>query len=154
MNWKTTAGSTLLALAFTALLTTGVHAQTTCSGTLSGTFNNDIVVNGGACTLQGAIVNGSVLVSNNGTLTAAGGTQISGSVQADGAGNITINNATVLGDVSLNNSQNVTVGTAATLGVLNLNNSGTITARGAINNLLSHQWCDHCGRRECAARQR
>ena len=110
MKWQTMLGAGLLTLVIALLQPTVAHAQTTCNGTLRGNYTNDIIVNGGACTLNGATTTGSVLVSNNGTLLANGGTQISGSVLADGAGVITLNNVTVQGDVLLNNSQNLGMG--------------------------------------------
>lgn len=98
---------------------------------LSGSYA-DVIVNGIWCTLDEATVNGSVLVSNGGTLTASGGTEVFGSIQVDSGGNIDLFEVSVQGDVTLKDSDNVSVGSATTIGTLKLEKSGAVTASGAI----------------------
>ena len=119
-----------------ALSTSTVYADTQCSGTLSGVYDN-VVVNGTACTLAGATVRGSVLVSNAGTLLATGNTSISGGVQVDGGGNIDIDSATALGDVAIFNSADAIVGSGATAGVVKFENSNTLTVSGNVGSIES-----------------
>jgi hypothetical protein len=107
-------------------------AQTVCTGTLAGTHDN-VTVNGGACTLSSATVLGSVSVTGGGLLSMIGTTQINGSIEAFGAGNLTLTSGTVLGSVNLFSSQNLTVGTAARLGPVNVTSSGRLTLRGTMN---------------------
>jgi hypothetical protein len=111
-------------------------AQTACNTTLSGTYDN-ITVTGGLCTLSNATVLGNVSVTAGGRLTTTGTTQINGSVEGFGAGNLTLTSGTVMGDVSVLNSQNITVGTAANIGALNSTNSGTLTLRGTISKVTA-----------------
>jgi hypothetical protein len=80
---------------------------------------------------------GNVSVTAGGRLTTTGTTQINGSVEGFGAGNLTLTSGTVMGDVSVLNSQNITVGTAANIGALNSTNSGTLTLRGTISKVTA-----------------
>ena len=114
--------------------TTTSMGFTLCTGILSGT-HDDILVEGGNCTLQNATINGSVMVNNGGKLTVSGGTTINGSIQAENGGNINVNSGTVLGDVSLKNSNNITVGSGANINSLKLEKSGKITASGNIGDI-------------------
>ena len=99
----------------------------------------DVIVNGTSCTLDGATVNGSVLVSSGGTLIANNDTNVFGSVQVDAGGDIDLDNVTVLGDVTLKDSNDVTVGTNATIGTLKVEKSGEVNANGAIGSIESKE---------------
>lgn len=121
----------LILLVLVLILPEAAYASTTCSGTLIGTYDN-VIVDGGACTLDGAIVRGSVLVRNGGTLTAIGSTVVAGDVRADSGGNILLDQVTVLGDVTLTGSGDVTVGAAANIAALLVNSSGSVNASGSL----------------------
>lgn len=123
-----------LGLLFVLIAAAPAAAQTVCSGTLSGTYDN-IVVNGGSCTLSGATVLGSVTINSGGNLTATGGTDVLGGVAASFGGNLNLQSVTILGDVALADSGNVTVGAAATIGPLKLERSGAAVITGAVANL-------------------
>ncbi len=111
-------------------------ADTLCTGSITGTHDN-VIVNGGTCTLSGATVLGSVTVTAGGTLTMNGTTQINGDIQAFGSGNVALNSGTVIGAVSLLNSGALTVGAAANINALSMTNSGATTIRGVVEKITA-----------------
>ena len=123
-------------LSFLVFSASAVQATTNCSGTLSGT-HSDVIVNGVACVLDGADVQGSVLVDSGGSLVATGGTQILGSIQAQSGGDIELGEATVVGEVKLLNSGNVIVGDLADVSNLKVEASGDVEVRGIVGGIES-----------------
>ena len=128
----------LCLLILTLVLPGTAHAQTNCSGTLSGTYA-DINVNGGACVLDGATVTGSVSVTGGGTLEAKGDTQINGSISVEGGGDVVLRKVTVLGDVALKDAANLSIKSAANLGTVKAENSGAIAVNGTVGDIESKQ---------------
>lgn len=101
---------------------------------------DDVLVDGVSCTIQGAIITGSVQVINGGTLNTTGATQISGSVSGMSSGDLRLQGTTsVLGDVSSESSPSSTivVGSNAVLGKISLKDSGRVTVRGFVSAVLS-----------------
>ena len=86
----------------------------------------DVIVNGVSCTLNGATVTGSVLVSSFGTLTASG-TQVLGSIQATGAYDIRLEATDVSGAVSMKDSRDLTIEASASTGEVLVENSGNVS---------------------------
>lgn len=145
------AAAALLALA----IPTSASAQQRCRGTLGGSYD-DLVVSGGTCTLDGALVRGSVQV-NRGNLVTRGSTQINGSVLGDGARRITlgggtlvsggvlanrvrtieITDADVLGGVSAIESGNLTIGAASDVSSVKFEKSGRLVVLGAVGGIES-----------------
>ena len=123
-------------LFFLVFSASAVQATTNCSGTLSGT-HSDVIVNGVACVLDGADVQGSVLVDSGGSLVATGGTQILGSIQAQSGGDVQLDQVTVVGEVKLLNSGNVIVGDLADVKYLNVEASGNVEVRGIVGGIES-----------------
>jgi hypothetical protein len=64
-----------------------VHAATACSGTMTGTIADGVVVNSGFCRLQGANVAGGVRVTGGAFVVVCAST-INGGFAADGAGEL------------------------------------------------------------------
>ena len=75
-------------------------AQTLCTGDLRGT-HVDVVVNGTACTVNSATIQGNIEVIYGGTLTLQGDTIVEGNVEADSAGDVTITAGSVLGSITV-----------------------------------------------------
>lgn len=108
-------------------------AQSVCNGVVTGTVA-EVEVRGGTCTLRGAIVTGSVIVSNQGSLRIRGDTQVFGSIEATGSGNIDIGGiSTVSGSVLFSNSASSTlkIGRNAVVTTLSGENFGTVLLQGA-----------------------
>jgi cytoskeletal protein CcmA (bactofilin family) len=88
----------LLALsALSPAATPAFAEELTCRGTLGAiTVDNLRVPQNGACTLNGTIVQGSVVVENGARLTTVGA-RINGNVQAEGAASVTVRANTRIG---------------------------------------------------------
>lgn len=112
------------------------QAAKMCTGTLTGSFLEDIVVNNSSCTLNGVTTTGSVLVQNWGLLTVTGNTMISGDIQATNANSINLDSVTVNGGVSLVSSQNLRVGAGVALTSLSVVNSGSVLLDGSVGGTL------------------
>lgn len=111
----------------------------TCTGSQSGTFA-DVTVNGGACTLNGATVTGSVMVLNGGSLTTLGTTTILGSVSGDGSADILLSGTTTVnGLVSSTNSptSTLTIDTSSSIGSVSMLSSGNAVIKGSITGISS-----------------
>ena len=81
-------------------------AQVQCSGTLTGTINNNVACNGD-CVLNGATINGNVQCST-GTLVANGNTVITGTVTISGsATSATLEDVIVLGATSVTSASSL-----------------------------------------------
>jgi len=105
---------------------------------LRGMYADVTVANGVSCTLDGALVFGSVLVSGRGTLTAKNGTEVRGSVQVNSGGNITLAATNVLGGVILDQSGNLSVKSGSTLANISMKKSGYLTIENsAVTDVLS-----------------
>jgi fibronectin-binding autotransporter adhesin len=104
----------LAALLATVGLLSGASAQDVTCGTggasiITGEYDN-VFVNGGSCTIDGAaVVRGNVLASGGGSLDIRGTTSIAGSVSAESAGTIAISGGTVTGSVFARDSLGVSV---------------------------------------------
>jgi len=77
-------------IAAVGLLVSGsASAATPCSGVMSGAINDGVVVSGGFCQLQGALVRGGVHVMGGAFVVVCGST-INGGFVADGAGELIV----------------------------------------------------------------
>jgi hypothetical protein len=110
------------------------HAQiVSCSGTLTGNYDEVTVPTSGACTLRGATVRGSVFVSNAAEFTATGSTTIFGNVEASGAEKVTLQNVVISGGFTAENTNIVRTGQAATVTSIQLNHVNSANIGGVIN---------------------
>jgi hypothetical protein len=92
------------------LLPLGAQAEeTTCRGTLSGSYDNINVPRGANCTLTNAHVQGTVYVRSNASLKAYSQTVILGNIQAEGARYVRLFGR----GVQVNGSVQIKYGTAA-----------------------------------------
>lgn len=113
-------------LSLLVLGTTAVHADTICSGIIGGTHDN-VIVDGTSCTLNGAFVNGNIIVSNGGTLdTTRNGAEVLGAVQVDGGGDISFDASTLYSGVALNQSGNLSISGSTVVGVVSITSSGEV----------------------------
>ncbi|KAI0559248.1 filamentous hemagglutinin [Gracilaria domingensis] len=116
------------------------HAQVPCTGTITGTVPDNVMIDGIPCTINGATITGSVEIINGGSLTTTGATQIFGSVLSTSSGDINLQGTTsVSGDVSSETSPSsvVQVGPDAVLGQVSLLNSGSVDVEGTVLSVLN-----------------
>lgn len=122
---------------------------------LAGSYE-DVIVNGGLCTLDGATVFGAVLVDGGAVTTTPNGARILAGISLNGGGDVTLEAVDVLGAISLERSGSlilagdskvegvsmkesgdVTIGASASTGQLLVEKSGEITVLGAVAAILS-----------------
>lgn len=113
-----------------------------CSHTLTGNIPDDVLVDGGSCTLSSASVSGSVTVRAGGKLTTTGETVISGIIQSENSGNIVLYGTTSLQGTlkSLNSpTSTVSIGSGVTVSNIELKNSGVLDVSGTVGTILSEE---------------
>lgn len=118
-------------VAFSLALAATAWAQPRCRGTLSGLITSDVIVPANAtCTLDGALITGSVLVRARADLNVRGGTTVNGNVLLERSGDLLVTGGSQLGSVQLNDSGNVTVRGGASVTSLRAINSRDVRLRG------------------------
>jgi len=108
-----------------------VIAVTCDSDVLDGGNYADVIIKGSGCTLKGgAQVFGSVKVES-GETRIEGGTIVLGGFEANGAGNVTVNNSTVFGELKVENSGQTMIQAGAAVGGISVTGSGDVTVANA-----------------------
>lgn len=122
----------MLAVLLFALLH-AAHAQMMCKGVVSAPnpITSDVTVSGGACTIMGVNVTGSVVVNNGGSLLTSGAVRIFGSINVNNGGSISLGPGTIVsGGVTVFDSEALTIGKAANVGSLKVHNVASTLVSG------------------------